>query len=136
MIVVRLVNRRIKAVSVLARLFFSNFVVCGYCLVFSVPSQFSSVQSLDQLDRQGDMEDDSEEILFQSFLQEDLFISFGRGRDVRSLMFVHPVIPLPTAASPIFQGALMDDFGEAVVAHDMPDLCKFPSLDSCQKRFL
>ena len=27
-------------------------------------------------------------------------------------------------------------FGEAVTACDMPKPCKFPSLDSCQKRFL
>ena len=26
--------------------------------------------------------------------------------------------------------------GEAVMASDMPEPCKFPSLDSCQKRFL
>ena len=25
--------------------------------------------------------------------------------------------------------------GEAVMASDMPEPCKFPSLDSCQKRF-
>ena len=31
--------------------------------------------------------------------------------------------------------ALKDGFGEAVVACDMPEPCKFPSLDSCQKRF-
>ena len=34
------------------------------------------------------------------------------------------------------QGALKDGFGEAIKAHDMPDSCKFVSLDSCQKRFL
>ena len=28
------------------------------------------------------------------------------------------------------------NFGEAVVACDMPEPCKFPPLDSCQKRFL
>ena len=39
-------------------------------------------------------------------------------------------------ASPTFQGALKDGSGEAVVACDMPEACKFPSLDSCQKRFL
>ena len=27
-------------------------------------------------------------------------------------------------------------FGEAVVACDMPEPCEFPSIDSCQKRFL
>ena len=39
-------------------------------------------------------------------------------------------------ASPILHGALKNDFGEAVVACDMPEPCKCPSFDSCQKRFL
>ena len=49
---------------------------------------------------------------------------------------VHPAFPLPTTASPTLQGALEDGLGEAVVAYDMPKQCKFPSPDSCQKRFL
>ena len=40
--------------------------------------------------------------------------------------------PLPTN----LQSALKDGFGEALVASNIPELCKFPSLDSCQKRFL
>ena len=43
--------------------------------------------------------------------------------------------PLPTTASSAFQGALKDGFGEAVVAHYVPEPCECPSLDSCQKRF-
>ena len=39
-------------------------------------------------------------------------------------------------ASTTLQGALKDGFGEAVVACDMSKPCKYPSLDSCQKRFL
>ena len=39
-------------------------------------------------------------------------------------------------ASPTLQGALKDRFGEAVMVSDMPEPCKFPSLDSCQKRLL
>ena len=31
---------------------------------------------------------------------------------------------------------LKDGFGEAIVASDMPELCKLLSLDGCQKRFL
>ena len=31
---------------------------------------------------------------------------------------------------------MKDGFVEAVVACDMPEPCKFSSLDSCQKRFL
>ena len=37
----------------------------------------------------------------------------------------------PPSAAP-----LKDSFGEAVIACDMPEPSKFPSLDSCQKRFL
>ena len=48
----------------------------------------------------------------------------------------HPAFPLPTTASPTLQGALKDGFGEAVVACDMHEPWKFPSLESCQKRFL
>ena len=39
-------------------------------------------------------------------------------------------------ALPTLQGAMKDGFGEAVAACDMPEPCKFPSLDTCQKRFL
>ena len=39
-------------------------------------------------------------------------------------------------ASPTLQVAWKDGFREAVVACDMPEPCKFPSLDSCQERFL
>ena len=48
------------------------------------------------------------------------------GRDVHSLML----------SIQHFLCTLKDGFGEAVVACDMPKPCKFPSLDSCQKRFL
>ena len=34
------------------------------------------------------------------------------------------------------KGALKDGFGEAVVTCDMPEACKFPSPDGCQRRFL
>ena len=49
---------------------------------------------------------------------------------------VHPAFPLLTKTLPTLKDALKDGFGEAVVACDMPEPCKFPSLDSCQKRFL
>ena len=49
---------------------------------------------------------------------------------------VHPALPLSNTASSTLQGALKDGSGETVVACDMPKPCKFPSLDSCQKRFL
>ena len=49
---------------------------------------------------------------------------------------VHPAFPLLSKASPTLQDALKDGFGEAVVTSDVLKPCKFPSLDSCQKRFL
>ena len=58
--------------------------------------QFTSVQYLDRLGRRvggwvvgeggEDMRDDSAEILFQSFLQEELVSSSGMGMDAHSLM--------------------------------------------------
>ena len=42
---------------------------------------------------------------------------------------------ISASAAPHCGGVLKDGFGEAVVACDMPEPCKFPSLESCQKRF-
>ena len=53
-----------------------------------------------------------------------------------STLDVHPAFPLLTTASPTLQGVLKNGFGEAVVAFDKPEPCKFPSLGSCQERFL
>ena len=100
------------------------------------------------------MRDDSAEILFQSFffffLREAIVNSYGMNRDVHSLMLsivnisgmnrdAHSLLLsiqrfLCRRRRHPLQGALKDDFGEAVVACDMPEPCKFPSLDSCQKR--
>ena len=41
-----------------------------------------------------------------------------------------------TTASLTLQGALKVGFREAVMACDMPEPYRFPSLDSCQKTFL
>ena len=49
---------------------------------------------------------------------------------------VYPARPLPTTASSTLQGALKDGFEESVMACNMPEPCKFPSLHSCQKPFL
>ena len=63
--------------------------------------------------------------------------SCGMGREGCPLLdVVHPAFSLLTTALPTLQGALIDGFGEAVTACDMPKPCTFPSLDSCQKRFL
>ena len=57
---------------------------------------------------------------------------FWRGQGCPLFDVVHPAFPLPITASPTFQGALKDVSGEAVVACDMPEPCKFLSLnDSC-----
>ena len=61
---------------------------------------------------------------------------FWYGQGCPLFVVVPPAFPLPTTASPTLQGALKDGFGEAVVACDMPEPCDFPSLGSCQKRFL
>ena len=53
-----------------------------------------------------------------------------------ALEVVHPAFPLTTTASLTLEGALKGGPGEAVVACDLPEPCKFPCLDSCQKRFL
>ena len=76
------------------------------------------------------MTDDSAEIPFPSFLWEAVVSSSGTGKDVHSFDVVHPAFLLPTAASPVLQGALKDGFGEAVVANEMLEQCQFPSLDS------
>ena len=55
---------------------------------------------------------------------------------VSTFYVVRPAFPLLTTMSPTLQGVLKDVFGEAVMACDMPKPCKFPSLDSCQKRWL
>ena len=61
---------------------------------------------------------------------------FQHGQGSALFDVVHPTFPMPTTASPILEEAPKDGFKEAVVACDMPKLCKFPSIDSCQKRFL
>ena len=60
---------------------------------------------------------------------------FWRGQGCPLFDDVNPAFPLTTTASPTLQGSLKDGFGEAFVACDMPEPCKFLSLDSCQ-RFL
>ena len=60
------------------------------------------------------------------------FEQFSHGQGCPLFDVVHPAFPLPT----ILQFFLKDAFGEAVVACDMLEPCKFPSFDSCQKKFL
>ena len=59
---------------------------------------------------------------------------FWHGQGCPFFDVVNPAFPLPTIVWPTFQGTLKDGF--RVMACDMSESCKFPSLDSCQKRFL
>ena len=59
---------------------------------------------------------------------------FWHGQECPLFDDVHPASPLPTTASPTLQAALNGSFGEAVMVCDLPQPCKFLSLDSCQKR--
>ena len=80
------------------------------------------------------MRDESAEIPFQSFLLETIV---SMSRDVHSLtLSIQHFVFCGPRASPTLQGALIDAFEEAVVARGMLESCEFPSLDSCQKRFL
>ena len=60
---------------------------------------------------------------------------FWHGQGCPLFDVFHPAFPLATTAWPTFQGVLKDGFREAVVTCDMPEPCKFPSLDTWQKRF-
>ena len=62
--------------------------------------------------------------------------SSGMGKDVHSLTLSIQHFLCPSQRHHTLQGVTRDDFGEAVAACDMPEPCKFPSLDSCQKRLL
>ena len=98
-------------------------------------TEFSSVQSLDQLSSGGHDRRVSRDSL-PVFSAGGLCEQFWHKQGCHLFDVVHPAFPLPTTASPTLQGALKDGLGEAVVACDMPEPGKFPSLDSCQKRFL
>ena len=58
------------------------------------------------------------------------------GRAVLSSMSSIQQFSLSTTASPTLQGAVNAVFGVPVMACDIPEPCKFPSLDSCQNRLL
>ena len=91
---------------------------------FRENSDKKSVQSFDRLGRRVDMRDNSAQILFQSFLQEALVSISGMSGHVHSLMLsIQHFLCRPRQE-------------EDVVTCDMPEPCRFPSLDSSQKRFL
>ena len=80
--------------------------------------------------------DKAAEILFRSFSAEGLCDQFWHGKVCPFFDIVNPALPLLTSELSTFQTALKDDFGEDVLACDMPQPSKFLSLDSCQRRFL
>ena len=84
------------------------------------------------------MRNDSTEILFHPFSARGHHEQvLHRQRCHRFFGVVHPAFPLPTTKY-VAQAPICPErwFLEAVVARDMPKPCEFPSLDSCQKRFL
>ena len=93
-----------------------------------------SVQSLHRLGHWGDMRDNSAEILFWLILQEALVSSFGMGRDVHFFCSSSISSADHSVAHP--PRSLKVSYGLAVMACNIPEPCKFLSLDSCQKRFL
>ena len=98
--------------------------------------QLSSVQSRDWFGRREDIADGSVDILCQSFLREDAVSSSGMGRNETLWCY------LPSIASADHGVAHPPRCPEgwfwkgSVMACDMPQTCKFPSPDNCQKRFL
>ena len=82
-----------------------------------------------------DMRDDSAEIFFQSFPKKAIVSSSGMGINVHfSMLSIQHFLCRPQRRPPS-KVPRKNGFGEAVVACDTPELCKFPSLDSCQKTF-
>ena len=74
-------------------------------------------------------------ILFRCFLRKATVGSSGMGRNVHSLtLSIQHFLCRPRRLPPSKMPWRM--FGETVVARDMHEPCTFPSLDSCQKRYL
>ena len=97
--------------------------------------QNSSVQPLDRLGRRRDTRDHSTEIPLEPFLRVAICEQFWHGQGRTLFDAVHQTFPQPTKASPALQSDLKDGFGEAVVACDMPEQRRFPSVGSYQQRF-
>ena len=100
-------------------------------------SCISLVQSLDRFVCRGDNYDRwfSRDPLLVVFCRRPLWAVLAWA-EMLTLDVVHPAFPLPTTALPTLQGAMKECFEEVVVACDMPESCKFLSLDSCRKSFL
>ena len=107
-----------------------------YFAHFEQPVQFSSVHSLDRLVRRGGNEGRISRDPLPVFSAGGPCRQYRHGQGCPLFDVVHPTFPLTTTASPTLQGASKDGFREAVVVYNMPEPCKFPSLDNCQKTFL
>ena len=95
---------------------------------------FSSVPWLNELS--GGLEERFNRDPLPVFSAQGPCEQFWHGQGCPLFDVVHPAFSLPTRASPTLQGTMKNDFGEAVVAGDMPEPCKFPSLNSWQKMYL
>ena len=91
--------------------------------------QFMSVQSFDRLNRPGGHEGRFSRDPLPVFSARGPCEQFWHGQGCPLFGVVHPAFPLPTTASPTLQRAMKDGVGEAVMACEMPEPCKFPSLD-------
>ena len=98
--------------------------------------QFTSVQSLDPLDRRGRHAERLSRDPFPVFSAGGLCEQFWHGQGGPLCDAVRPAFPLPTTVSPTLQGALKDGFRDAAMVCETLEPGRFPSLDSCQKRFL
>ena len=99
-----------------------------YFAHFEQPVQFSSVHSLDRLVRRGGNEGRISRDPLPVFSAGGPCEQFWHGHGCPLFNVPRPAFPLTTTASPTLQGATKDGFGEAVVACDMPEPGKFPSL--------
>ena len=97
------------------------------------PGKFSSVQfSPLTLCRRGGHEERFSRDPLPVFSAGGPCEQFWHGQGGPLFDAIHPAFPLPTTVSPTLQGVLKDGFGEAVVACDLPEPCKFPSRESLQ----
>ena len=74
------------------------------------------------------MKDDSRRDPLPVFSAGGPCLLFWHGQGCPLFDVDRPAFPLPTTASSTLQGTLRDGLGEAVVACDMSEPCKFPSL--------
>ena len=89
-----------------------------------------SVQSLDRLGRREDTRERFSRDPLSVFSAGGPCEQSRHGQGCPLFDVVRRAFPLPTTASATNQGTLKDGSGDAVVACDMPQPCKFPFLVS------